>query len=69
MQIQRVAEQGQRDPDLLATSERVGGVDAAAIALRAHPLDPEKSRAVSARLRAAARGAAVGAPERKAEQS
>lgn len=67
VQIQRVGEQGQRDPDLLATVERIGGVDAAAVAARAYPAEPERARAVYAELRTAARGAAVVAPPRPPE--
>lgn len=65
-EISRVRQFEQRDPDLLATVERVGGVDAPAIAGRAYPGDPERARAVSVELGAAARGA-VAPPEREVE--
>ena len=62
VQIQRVGEQGHRDPDLLATVERIGGVDSAAVASRAFPADPERAREVVSQLRAAAREAVKMAP-------
>ncbi|MGW9114782.1 zeta toxin family protein [Microbacterium sp. NPDC055683] len=47
LQIERVRERGQRDPDLLATVERIGTVDAVVVASRAYPDEPECARAVS----------------------
>ncbi|MGO3233225.1 MAG: zeta toxin family protein [Microbacterium sp.] len=72
VQVGRVAELGQRDPDLFATIERIGGADGAAVAERAYPGDPARARATSAELGAAARESVArsrGDVERPAKKS
>lgn len=64
-QIDRVNRLGQRDPDLLATVDRIGSVDGATVAERAYPGDPARAREAGATLRDDARAA----PERPAKRS